>query len=101
MANEVSWLRVWSWALLCAARARNLPPGPAPAQSDSDLRLNVVEGGVQLVAEKRDGPDDDDSDQGDHQAVLHCGRTPLAVEHAGNLGLDLGSNLGHDEGFLP
>src|SRR5689334_4363022 len=73
------------------------PPTSHPSSCVSDLAGDVVEGGGQVVAEKRDGGDDHDSDQGNHEAVLDGGRTALLVEQ----GLDLGSNLGHDEGFLP
>src|SRR6478735_1504506 len=63
----------------------------------SDLGGDVVERRRQVVAEQGDCGDDHDSDQSDHQAVLDSGRAALLVEQR----LDLGSNLGHVEGFLP
>src|SRR5690349_11205417 len=50
--------------------ARTTPVLDVTASAGSERAGDVVEEGVEVVAQQGDGADDDDGDQRDHQAVL-------------------------------
>src|SRR6476469_6076646 len=57
----------------------------------SDARGDLVEERAEVGAQEGHRDDDDDGDEGDHEAVLHGGRALLRAEV-----LDLDECLGHD-----